>query len=100
MQLAAGVVAAGAATALSLGVGSVVVHGAIPRDYTHDVQVDGTVKVDVTVHTPDLDKFKPGLLVPPQVTVVLPDGFTLRLPDSQQRVDVHGPTDFTVHQRP
>jgi hypothetical protein len=100
VTLATSVVAAGAATVLSVGVVASVAHGAIPRSYTHDVHVDGRVdvKVDVTVHTPDLGDLKPGQLVPDRITVVLPDGFTLRLPDSNQTVDVHTPTDYTVHQ--
>jgi hypothetical protein len=98
--IATSVIAAGAATVLSVGVVAAVAHGAIPRSYDHAVHVDGSVAVtvDVTVHTPDLGKLKPGQLLPSRIELVLPEGFTLRLPDSTQTMDV--PTYYTVHQKP
>lgn len=95
----------GAATVLATGVTSAtMMRGAVPSHYKHDVNVGGTVSVtvDITVHTPDLEKLKPGTLIPDRITIVLPEGFTLRLPDSKQTVDVKTPTDYTatVKQQP
>lgn len=89
-----------AAGVLGMGTMAATVHNAIPKSYEHDVNVGGNVNitVDVTVHTPDLDKLKPGSLIPSRINITLPDGFTLNLPDSKQMVDVHAPTDYTLHQ--
>lgn len=92
----------GAAGVLAAGVGTVAINSAVPSEFKHNVTVDGgvsvSVNVDVNVHTPDLDKLKPGSLVPPTVELRLPEGFTLNLPDTEQKVNVKAPTDYTVHQ--
>lgn len=97
--LGASVIGAGAAAVLAAGVITIVVRGAIPSEYEHNVNgkvtVDGTVKVEVTVRTPDLGNLKP---IPERIVIQLPEGFTLRLPDSTQTVDVKAPTDFTVRE--
>lgn len=104
MQInAVNIIAASAATVFGIGMVAVVTRNMIPSEYEHDVNVGGTanvnVTVDVTVHTPDLGKFKPGTLIPPTITIRLPEGFTLNLPDSTQTVDVKAPTDYRVTQK-
>ena len=98
---AVNIIAAGAATILGIGVVASVTHNMIPTEYDHNVNMDGytqvDINVDVTVHTPDLDKLKPGTLIPSTITVQLPKGFTLNLPDSTQTVDVKAPTEYQVN---
>lgn len=98
MSGAVPIIATAATVVLTAGVVAASAHGVIPNTYTH--RVDGTVNVtvDVTVHTPDLADLKPGQLIPERITIVLPDGFTLRLPDTTQTVKV--PTDYTVKNVP